>query len=257
MKLSRMAKLYPAMFSLLLALGTVMSVPLPAFAQVVEGGNQGEDPLAQEVIEAKSALDAARLVLAQAENAVDGNQRVIEAVLKQSDEYRKLVARVQQARSKFELSQRPILKLLKEDEEYARLKNDQTNARQMIEAMVDDQRAGFLELLPHAKQALEAGRKMRREEIIALALDPAVEDARQEWITLNNKLREMNGAFREQARRDDSVRIAGMDLEASRARVEAAEERLAQALARFNERQRLRDERARGRPNPGAGDAGK
>jgi len=226
-------------------------------AQVVEGGNQNEDPLATELIEAKAELDAARLVLAQTENAVEGNQRIIENVLKQSGEYRQLVARVQLARTKHELAQRPILELLREDDEYARLRNEQTSARQIISEMVDDQRASFLELLPHAKKALEMGRKMRREEIIALALDPAVDEARQAWITENNKLRELNGAYRNQARTNDSVRIAAADLEAARARVDAAQDRVQTALTRISEREQLQQERAKGKPKPTKSDAPK
>jgi hypothetical protein len=194
-----------------------------------------------ESTKAREELVAARLALIRSQSAVASNSRAIDTQMRSTASYKSVEIEVQRARTRYEAIQKPILDALMKDEEYAKLNQEAETARQIIAQLVAEQKKDFLDLLPHAKAALEAGRRMTRAEVIALALDPAVEEARMDMVTAYNKLRKLTSAFRREASRGESVRIATQDLEAARARVEAASAALAAALERETEADRVRD----------------
>lgn len=196
-----------------------------------------------ESTKAREELVAARLALIRAQSSMMSNARTIDTQMRATSSYKSIELEVQRARARYEAIQRPILDALSRDEEYARLNQDAESARQIIAQLVAEQKKDFLDLLPHAKAALEAGRRMTRAEVIALALDPAVEEARLDMIGAYNKLRQLTSSYRREASRAEGVRIATQDLEAARARVEAASQALAAALEREAEADRVRDQR--------------
>jgi hypothetical protein len=196
-----------------------------------------------ESTKAREELVAARLALLRAKAGVSGTQRSMDMQMRATDSFKSIEIEIQRARARYEAIQKPILDALMKDEEYAKLNQEAESARDVIAKLVAEKKKDFLDLLPHAKAALEAGRRMTRAEVIALALDPAVEEARLEMIGAYNKLRRLTSAFRREASRQDSVRIAVQDLESARARVEAASEALARVLEAEAEADRARDER--------------
>lgn len=239
--------------TLVLIAAALSAVPIasPAFAQ-----SRGGTALTPEEIEAmvppvdrtesskaRQELVEARLALIRAQSTVTSNSRAIDSQMRATNSYKSVEIEVQRARARYEAIQKPILDALMKDEEYAKLNQDAETARQIIAQLVFEQKKDFLDLLPHAKAALEAGRRMTRAEVIALALDPAVEEARMDMVAAYNKLRSLTSAYRREASRGEGVRIATQDLEAARARVEAASQALGAALEREAEADRIRDQR--------------
>jgi hypothetical protein len=116
---------------------------------------------------ARSELTQARLALLRSQSGMSSVVRAADNIIAQSNPIRDARRAAMAARVKYESLQRPILEQLRKDEEYAALHNDRTTARQMIEQLVAENKREFLDLLPYAKAALEAGRKMTRSEVIA------------------------------------------------------------------------------------------
>ncbi len=199
------------------------------------------DRAASEAAEAE--MQAARVALTRAQFNIAKFASQAEAQLRGTDEYRSAQIAVNEARSRYQAIVKPILEALKQDEEYARLANQRESAREVISQLVEEQRAEYLSLLPYAKQALEAGKQMSRRELVALALDPAVEEARMDLVGAYARLRELNGWVRQTAAGDTSVQIARSDLEAARSRYEAAAVRYNDALKREEELERQRQRR--------------
>jgi hypothetical protein len=192
---------------------------------------------------AEAEMQAARVALTRAQFNITRFASQAEAQLRGTDEYRAAQIAVNEARSRYQAIVKPILEALKQDEEYARLANQRESAREVISQLVEEQRAEYLSLLPYAKEALEAGKQMSRRELVALALDPAVEEARMDLVAAYARLRELNGWVRQTAAGDTSVQIARSDLDAARLRYEAAAVRYNEALKREEELERQRQRR--------------
>jgi len=191
--------------------------------------------------EARDELTLARNALAKAQANSMSMVRVAEIQFKNTDGYKSAQIEFQMARSRFYAMQKPVLDALREDEEYAKLNNDRDSARLTIDRLVESQKADYIALLPLAKQAMEAKRRMTRAEVIALALDPEVETARQELMEANTRLRSMNANARRSAVGSQMVKIAGADLTSARVRVEEANRLLADSLTQEAEADRIRD----------------
>ncbi|MFT3788206.1 MAG: hypothetical protein QM770_18890 [Tepidisphaeraceae bacterium] len=226
-----------------LALSTASAAPPLSGTRAGDIENSVPPVDRSESAKAREELTDARIALMDAQSSLTNTSRVISASLEASPEYQVLKGAALRARSKYEALQRPILEALEKDEAYARLHADAETARQAIVKLVEDQKANFLSLLPLAKQALEANRQMTRAEVIALALDPEVEDARQAMVDAYAKMRQLSAKFRRQAGESVNVRIAVQDLEAAKARVQAANQALADALQKEAEAERARSER--------------
>jgi hypothetical protein len=190
---------------------------------------------------ARAELAQARLALMRSQTGATQVIRMAETGIQQQDPIKQARREAMRARMRYEALQRPILEALRKDEEYARLNQEQLTARKMIDQLVAEQRREFDDLLPHAKAALEAGRKMTRFEVIALAMDPAVEDARIEMVQAYGRLRELTQQARRAAAADAGLRFAVQDVESAKARVQAAMDRLRVALQKEADAERLRD----------------
>jgi hypothetical protein len=181
---------------------------------------------------ARDAVAQARLAHQRARSALGAVERFVESQIRTTGGFKELRFDVQQKRLAWHQLQRPILDLLQQDEDYAKLNQEKETARQIIQDLFDDQKADYLTVLPHAKQALEAGKKMTRKQVIALALDPAVEDARLVFIESNNRLRAALDAARKDALQSPAMQIARQEVESCRRRIDEARAQLDVALAR-------------------------
>jgi len=232
-------------------------VPIVAIAATLAGvshARQAEPPQGRRSPERavppvdRSASTAARATLADARRALARAERTAQNVARQherellsTDACRALQASVQEARNRYDALRRPVLEALRKDEEFARAERDRTSAREVIERMAETERADYLKVLPHAKAALEAGWRMSRAEVVALALDPAIEDARRVYGNLYHEYQRMVADARREAMNAEPVQIAREDVEANKTYVEEATRRLADALAAEAEAERKRD----------------
>jgi DNA repair exonuclease SbcCD ATPase subunit len=191
----------------------------------------------------RTELDRTRASLVRAQLNVHQASRVVENTARQTDAYREAVEQVQSARQQLGSIQQPILDALWNDPDYAALRNRQTELRSLIEAEFRSLRPNLRRIGQLAAEILELSPRIARFEIIALALEPEVEPARQELFDAFASLRQLNRQARETASGDASVRIARGEIDQLRTRVEAINQQLVEALKQEAEAERLRQAR--------------
>ncbi len=232
-----------------LAVMATLAIASDAVAQETPGGSrravQDRVPPVDrsESRAAREAFVQARLNLMRAQGSVGDVQRFAEARLRATDEFKQLRTDVQRARNRWYELQRPVLELLREDDAYARLVNEKQSARQLIAGLIEEQKADYLTLLPHAKEAMEAGKKVSRAELIALALDPVSEAARQEFVAASRKLREAVAVAQRAAGESMSVKIAREEIAACEARVNETRMQLEEAIRQEEQEERDRQKK--------------
>jgi hypothetical protein len=186
-------------------------------------------------------LDRTRTAFVRAQLDVRQSSRLVENNARQTDAYRAALAEVQTARQRLVSLQQPILDGLRNDPDYARMRDRQVALRDQIAAEFSAVKPRYREIAVLAREILELSPRIARIEIIALALDPDIEPARQNFMKSFAVLRQLNREASITAAEDDSVRIARSEIDQLRGRLDALSLQLAEALQIEAEAQRLRD----------------
>lgn len=191
----------------------------------------------------REELDRTRTAFVRAQLNVRQSSRLVESNARQTDAYRAALAEVQTARQRLVSLQQPILDGLRADPDYARMRDRQVALRQQIAAEFSAVKPRYREIAVLAREILELSPRIARIEIIALALDPDIEPARQNFMKAFAVLRQLNREASITAAGDDSVRIARSEIDQLRGRLDALSLQLAEALQIEAEAQRLREAR--------------
>lgn len=191
--------------------------------------------------EAKAALEAARAELSRALANTGGNTAVqTENELWRDENYRNAVYEQRRAHAEYDNVRRPIFEMLREDAYYRELERKQQESQKVIQSLVLTGRGSFDYLFPHAMAALEMRKRMTREEIIALAQTPEVEEARQRMLMAAAKVRQIRAEYLAQFNNPQSAAKAREELQAARENVKEAQAAYNAALLEEAEYERIR-----------------
>lgn len=191
---------------------------------------------------AKEALEAARADLSKALGNTGGNSTAqTENELWKDTSYRAAVLAQRRAHADYDNVRRPIFDMLREDSYYKELAKRQGESERVIQSLVLTGRGSFDYLFPHAVAALEMRKRMTREEIIALAQTPEVEDARQRMLMASAKVREIKAGYGSQVNGSAQAARLKEELQVARDNVKQAQAGLNAALQEEAEYDRIRD----------------
>ncbi len=194
-------------------------------------------------IEAKRELDDAKTELTKALSATSGNSvHAMNNELWNTDDYRQQLINLRRAQADYDAVRRPIFDALRADTYYKELEKKQRESQRVISNLVLTGRGSFDWLFPHAMAALETRNRMTREEIIALAQAPEVEDARQRMLMAAAKVRAMRSNYAAQVTNSEDARAAKANLDTARDNLRAAQSEYNAALAEEAEYERIRQD---------------
>jgi hypothetical protein len=205
-------------------------------------------------IEAKRELEDAKTQLTTAMAGTSGSSSAaVENELLTLPDYRQAVLDLRRAQADYDNVRRPIFEALRADSYYKELARTQQQRQKVISNLVLTGRGSFDWLFPHAMAALEVRNRMTREEIMALAQAPEVEDARERMLIAAAKVRAMKSNRMAELNNSDALRNAKDQLDAARDQVRAAQAAYNRALAEEAEYEQLRQQylaelRRTGRP---------
>lgn len=191
--------------------------------------------------EAKRELDDAKAELSKALGTSTGpSTAALENELWRNDEYKTAVLEMRRAHADYDAVRKPIFDALRTDQYYRDLENKQRESQRVISSMVLTGRGSFDYLFPHAMAALEVRKRMTREEIIALAQAPEVEDARQRLLIAAAKVRAIKINYTQQASNPEALKTAKASLDHARDRVRTAQDEYDAAVSEAYEYERIR-----------------
>ncbi len=191
--------------------------------------------------EAKEALDTARADLTKALSNTSGNSTFqTENELWRDDNYRSASLSLRRAQAEYDNVRRPIFDMLREDSYYRELAKKQGESERVIQSLVLTGRSSFDYLFPHAMAALEMRKRMTREEIIALAQTPEVEEARQRMLIAAAKVRELRAGYTAQISGSAQASKLKEDLQDARDNVKQAQANLNASQLEEAEYERIR-----------------
>lgn len=194
-------------------------------------------------IEAKRELDEAKAELSKAlGNTTGPSNAALENELWRNDEYKQAVLEMRRAHADYDAVRKPIFDALRTDQYYRDLENKQRESQRVISSMVLTGRGSFDYIFPHAMAALEVRKRMTREEIIALAQAPEVEDARQRMMIAAAKVRAIKINYTQQASNPEALKTAKASLDNARNRVRDAQSEYDSAVSEAYEYERVRAE---------------
>jgi len=194
-------------------------------------------------VEARRSLDEAKADLTKALGATSGNSTAaVDNELWKTDDYRDSMLGLRRAQADYDAVRRPIFDALRADAYYKELEKKQNASQRVISNLVLTGRGSFDWLFPHAMAALEVRNRMTREEIIAMAQAPEVEDARQRMLMAAAKVRAMRSNYVAQSTNSDAARTAKADLDAARDKVKEAQTEYNGALTEEAEYERIRQD---------------
>jgi hypothetical protein len=192
-------------------------------------------------IEAKRVLDEAKAGLGQAISGSAGTSNAaIENELWKQDDYRQASLDLRRAQADYDAVRRPIFDALRADAFYKELDKKQRERQRVISNLVMTGRGSFDWLFPHAMEALEVRSRMTREEIMAMAQAPEVEEARQRMLDQAAKVRAIRANSVAQMTNSEDARAARDELDSARDTVKAAQRAYNVALAEEAEYERIR-----------------
>ncbi len=192
-------------------------------------------------IEAKRVLDEAKAGLGQAISGSAGTSNAaVENELWKQDDYRQASLDLRRAQADYDAVRRPIFDALRADAFYKELDKKQRERQRVISNLVMTGRGSFDWLFPHAMEALEVRSRMTREEIMAMAQAPEVEDARQRMLDHAAKVRAIRANSVAQMTNSEDARAARDELDSARDTVKAAQRAYNVALAEEAEYERIR-----------------
>jgi len=146
--------------------------------------------------EARRTLDQAKARLTTALGTTSANSTfAIDNELMKSEDYRMAVLDLRRAQADYDNVRRPIFEMLRADTYYKELAKQQADSQRVIHQLVLTGRGSFDWLFPHAVAALNVRQRMTREEIIAMAQTPQIEDSRQMMLLAAAKVRSMRGTY--------------------------------------------------------------
>lgn len=205
-------------------------------------------------IEAKRELEAAKTELTEAMSASSGiSSVVLENELLATEEYRQALIDLRRAQADYDNVRRPIFEALRTDDYYRELEQKQQQRQKTIRNLVMTGRGSFDWLFPHAMEALEIRQRMTREQIMALAQAPEVEDARERMLLAAARVRAIKAERLAQVNNSETLRNNKQRLDAAREKVRQAQAAYNRALAAEAEYEQLRQQylaelRRTGRP---------
>lgn len=205
-------------------------------------------------IEAKRELEAAKAELTEAMSANSGISSIaLENELLATEEYRQALIDLRRAQADYDNVRRPIFEALRTDDYYRELEQKQQQRQKTIRNLVMTGRGSFDWLFPHAMEALEIRQRMTREQIMALAQAPEVEDARERMLLAAARVRAIKAERLAQVNNSETLRNNKQRLDAAREKVRQAQAAYNRALAAEAEYEQLRQQylaelRRTGRP---------
>jgi hypothetical protein len=194
-------------------------------------------------IEAKRDLEDAKTELTTAmAGSASTSSVAVENELLQTQDYREAVLDLRRAQADYDNVRRPIFDALRADSYYRELERKQQQRQKVIRNLVTTGRGSFDWLFPHAMAALEVRKSMTREEIMALAQAPEVEDARERMLVAAAKVRAMKSNRLAEVNNSEALKTAKDQLDAAREKVRLAQAAYNRALADEAEYEQLRQQ---------------
>jgi len=190
---------------------------------------------------AKKDLDDAKTALTKAlgQATVTTAYQIDNALFKNED-YRKAAIDLRRAQAEYDTVRAPIFAALREDDLYKELlKQDEENEK-IIRALVIMGRGNFDWLIPTATASLQVHQRMTREQIIAMAQAPEVEEARQRMLVAAAKVRGLRGDYVSQNVSAPAAKAAQADVDDARQKVRDAQAAYNAALAKEAQYERIR-----------------
>jgi hypothetical protein len=196
---------------------------------------------------ARAELAQARLDLTRARMAAGRVERIAELQARRASGFQSLQVIAAQAVTAYQAAQRAPIAKLSRDPEYVQLTRQRDALRAEMRRLADSRKPSDPEIQALAKRAMLTGQRITRAETIAMALDPAVEDARAEMTDAYAAVRRVSMSARERAMEFPEVTMAHADVNNARDRVTQANQELVAALRAEAAVDRDRDSRF-GRP---------
>lgn len=191
--------------------------------------------------QARADLDAAKAALTKAIGGVGGTSAYqVDNALIKTEDYRQAVLDLRHTQADYDAVRRPIFDALRADSDYKELQKQDADNQKVMQALIVMGRGNFDWLFPSAVAALEVRKSMTREEIIALAQAPEVEDARERMLLAAAKVRTMRGDYVTQNTLGPAAKAAQEDVDSTRAKVREAQVAYNAALAKEAEYDRIR-----------------
>ncbi|MBC7783067.1 MAG: hypothetical protein H7144_04440, partial [Burkholderiales bacterium] len=134
----------------------------------------------------------------------------------------------------------PVFDALRTDSYYRDLERKKYQSERVLSNLMLTGRGSFDWLFPHAMVAMDIRNRLTREQILAMALSPEVEDSRERMLLAAAKVRSIRAGYIADQGGSDSFRSARSTLDAARDRVRSAISDYNAALAAEADYEQLR-----------------
>lgn len=179
---------------------------------------------------ARAELAQARLDLTRARMAAGRVERIAELQARRASGFQSLQVIAAQAVTAYQAAQRVPIAKLNRDPEYVQLIHQRDALRAEMRKLTESRKPSDPAIDAMAKRLMLNGQRITRAETIAMALDPAVEDARAEMTDAYAAVRRVSLSARERAMEFPEVTMAHNDVNNARDRVTQANQELVAAL---------------------------